>query len=165
MANKDIIKKYSTQDITIVWKPGLCIHAANCVNSLPHVYRPDSSPWIVPENASTDDLIEQINTCPSGALSYKLNDNKYTTNTKNITMKNSKVAGESPMMVNLESDKTYAWCACGHSSNQPWCDGSHKGRGISPVIFKSDENRKAAMCMCKQTGNSPNCDGSHNHID
>ncbi|MGK7371680.1 MAG: CDGSH iron-sulfur domain-containing protein, partial [Candidatus Halalkalibacterium sp. M3_1C_030] len=22
---------------------------------------------------------------------------------------------------------TYAWCACGESDNQPYCDGSHKG--------------------------------------
>lgn len=79
-------------------------------------------------------------------------------------MENSKVAGKTPMMVDLEAGKNYAWCACGLSSNQPWCDGSHKGTGISPVIFKVDENKKAAMCMCKQTSNSPYCDGSHNHV-
>lgn len=165
MSNKDIIREYSTEEITVVWKSGLCIHAAHCVNSLPHVYQPDKSPWISVEKASTDELIEQINTCPSGALSYKLDDNKTITNPKKSKMENSKVAGKSPMMVDLETGKTYAWCACGHSSNQPWCDGSHKGSGITPVIFKPEEAKKAAMCMCKQTGNSPHCDGSHNNID
>ncbi len=51
-------------------------------------------------------------------------------------MENSKVAGKTPMMVDLEAGKNYAWCACGHSANQPWCDGSHKGTGITPTVFK-----------------------------
>ena len=80
-------------------------------------------------------------------------------------MEKSKIAGKTPMMVDLESGKAKAWCACGHSSNQPWCDGSHKGTGISPVVFKVEENKKAAMCMCKQTSNAPYCDGSHSRID
>ncbi len=164
MSNKDIVKEYSSSEITVVWKPGICIHAANCINSLPHVYQPDKSPWINVEKASTEELVEQISTCPSGALSYKLTDTKEIANTKNRTMDNSKVAGKSPKIVDLETGKTYAWCACGHSSNQPWCDGSHKGTGITPVVFKSEENKKVAMCMCKQTGNSPHCDGSHNKV-
>ncbi len=164
MDNKDIVKEYRTKEITVVWKPGICIHAANCLNSLPHVYQPDKSPWIMVENATTEELIKQINTCPSGALSYKLSYEKEIAVTKNRTMENSKVAGKSPMMVDLEVGINYAWCACGHSSNQPWCDGSHKGSGITPVVFKLDENKKVAMCMCKQTANSPHCDGSHNNI-
>lgn len=58
MADKDIIKEYSTKEITIIWKPGKCIHAANCINTLPHVYRLDESPWIVLENASADELTD-----------------------------------------------------------------------------------------------------------
>ena len=80
-------------------------------------------------------------------------------------MEKPKIAGTTPMMVELESGKAYAWCGCGHSSNQPWCDGSHKGTGISPVVFKVEENKKAAMCMCKKTDNAPYCDGSHAKID
>lgn len=80
-------------------------------------------------------------------------------------MEKSKVAGKTPMIVDLKAGKTNAWCACGHSSNQPWCDGSHKGTGISPLIFKVEDDKKAAMCMCKQTGNPPYCDGSHSKID
>ena len=30
--------------------------------------------------------------------------------------------------------KKYAWCACGESTNQPFCDGSHKGTGFSPIL-------------------------------
>ena len=70
-------------------------------------------------------------------------------------------ADNKPIPVELEAGKNYAWCACGKSSNQPWCDGSHKGTGFSPKIFKVDENKKAAVCMCKMTSNPPFCDGSH----
>ena len=60
--------KYSNKDITIIWKPKLCIHAGNCVKLLPMVYQPKSRPWITIENATTEELKEQIATCPSGAL-------------------------------------------------------------------------------------------------
>ena len=73
-------------------------------------------------------------------------------------------ADNKPMMVDLEKDKNYAWCSCGKSSNQPWCDGSHKGSEFSPKIFKVEESKKAAMCMCKRSANPPFCDGSHAKI-
>ncbi|PCH99176.1 MAG: hypothetical protein COB85_00515 [Bacteroidetes bacterium] len=69
-------------------------------------------------------------------------------------------AGDSPALLELEQGKTYAWCACGNSSNQPYCDGSHKGTEFTPVIFVA-ERGKVALCMCKKTGGSPFCDGTH----
>lgn len=87
---------------------------------------------------------------------------RYLVATKNITgMDKAKIAGTTPQMEQLESGKTYAWCACGESENQPWCNGSHKGGSFSPKVFKEDQEKKAAMCMCKQTKNPPYCDGSH----
>ena len=71
---KDIIKEYSNGELTVVWKPGLCIHSGICVNTLPDVYKPDEKPWIKVTNASTEELKKQINQCPSGALSYYMND-------------------------------------------------------------------------------------------
>lgn len=74
------------------------------------------------------------------------------------------VAGNKPVIIELKKGKNYAWCACGRSSNQPWCDGSHKSTGFRPKIFKVEENKKAAVCMCKNTSNPPFCDGSHAKI-
>ncbi len=62
--------EYSSNDITIVWQPKVCQHAAICVKSLPKVYKPKEKPWITIENASTEELKRQINNCPSGALSF-----------------------------------------------------------------------------------------------
>jgi CDGSH-type Zn-finger protein len=79
-------------------------------------------------------------------------------------MEKPKVAGKVPVMVELVVGKSNAWCACGKSANQPWCDGAHKGSGMAPTIFKSEQSKKAAMCMCKQTKNPPYCDGSHMNL-
>jgi len=76
-------------------------------------------------------------------------------------MGNPTVAGKSPQMVDLEAGKTYAWCACGNSSNQPWCDGSHSGSEFAPHVFTADESKKAALCMCKHSATPQFCDGSH----
>ena len=71
-------------------------------------------------------------------------------------------AADSPFGVDVEEGKSYFWCACGKSSNQPFCDGSHKGSEFSPVKYTAEKSRKVFFCGCKQTGNRPLCDGSHN---
>lgn len=65
--------EYNAGEITIIWKPKVYIHAAVCVKMLPKVYNPKERPWLKPENASAEELKNQINQCPSGALSYQLN--------------------------------------------------------------------------------------------
>ncbi|MDR0938955.1 MAG: (4Fe-4S)-binding protein [Mediterranea sp.] len=65
--------EYTNGELTIVWRPDLCFHAGVCVRSLPHVYRPRERPWVKMDNATTAELMAQIDQCPSGALSYRLN--------------------------------------------------------------------------------------------
>lgn len=71
------------------------------------------------------------------------------------------VAQKGPFALQIEAGRTYAWCACGRSSNQPLCDGSHKDTGLSPVVFKADETKEVYFCGCKQTDSRPYCDGTH----
>ena len=71
---ENIIKKYSNGEVTIVWRPGLCQHAAFCWKGLPGVFDPNARPWIDPSGASTEEIIGQVEKCPSGALSYFLNE-------------------------------------------------------------------------------------------
>jgi uncharacterized Fe-S cluster protein YjdI len=70
---KDITKKYTNGEVTIVWKPSLCTHSAKCFNGLGEVFHPQQLPWITPEKATTDKIIEQVSKCPSGALGYYRN--------------------------------------------------------------------------------------------
>ncbi|HTB31270.1 MAG TPA: (4Fe-4S)-binding protein [Bacteroidia bacterium] len=74
---KDITKKYTNGEVTIVWKPTICKHSTVCWKSetgLPGVFNPAKHPWITPEGADTDSIIVQVKRCPSGALSYFMND-------------------------------------------------------------------------------------------
>ncbi len=66
-------KKYSNGEVTIVWTPSKCIHSGVCVKLLPGVYHPKERPWITPQHANTVEIINQVNQCPSGALSFYLN--------------------------------------------------------------------------------------------
>lgn len=63
-------KEYSNGEITIKWQPKVCQHAGVCVKTLPNVYKPKASPWITIENATTEELKNQVSKCPSGALSF-----------------------------------------------------------------------------------------------
>lgn len=85
-----------------------------------------------------------------------------------------KVGGTEPTAVSVEAGKTYAWCTCGLSAKQPFCDGQHKtlsteenGEVVMP--FKSlkitfEEDKEVWLCNCKQTKNPPFCDGSHHTL-
>lgn len=76
-------------------------------------------------------------------------------------MSNAERASDTPYAVEVEAEKSYFWCACGRSDNQPFCDGSHKGSEFTPVKFTATESAKVFFCGCKSTNNQPMCDGSH----
>ena len=75
-------KEYTNGEVTIVWQPKLCIHSAVCVRGLPAVFKPKDAPWIKPEMATTNELVEQVKLCPSGALTYRMNEVSGETETK-----------------------------------------------------------------------------------
>lgn len=74
------------------------------------------------------------------------------------------VANNKPKKVELEKGKTYFFCTCGRSKNQPYCDGSHKGTTFSPQSFEATET-EAYLCQCKYSNRLPYCDGTHKQID
>ena len=74
------------------------------------------------------------------------------------------IAQKAPYPVAVESGKTYYWCACGRSQQQPFCDGSHKGTSFTPVKYQATESKKVYFCGCKHTENQPLCDGAHNTL-
>lgn len=75
-----------------------------------------------------------------------------------------KVVDVKPVFIELEAGKTYAWCACGLSSKQPFCDGSHRPTDFTPVKFVAEESKTVKLCMCKHTKNPGFCDGSHKQL-
>ncbi len=80
-------------------------------------------------------------------------------------MSDAVIAQEFPYMTELEAGKDYYWCRCGKSSNQPFCDGSHKGSDFAPVKFQVDAAKTYALCGCKHNNDGkPFCNGSHNSL-
>jgi CDGSH-type Zn-finger protein len=73
------------------------------------------------------------------------------------------IAQKHPHNLDLEPGK-YWWCACGRSSNQPFCDGSHKDTEFTPVEFAVEDAKKVWLCGCKHTKNQPFCDGTHKSL-
>ncbi|MBI3617208.1 MAG: CDGSH iron-sulfur domain-containing protein [Candidatus Omnitrophica bacterium] len=55
----------------------------------------------------------------------------------------------------------YAWCSCGESRKQPFCDGSHEKTGMRPIIEVITETKTVAWCACKSSEKKPFCDGTH----
>ncbi len=78
-------------------------------------------------------------------------------------MEKPEVPQKQPYVLEVEPG-TYAWCACGLSTNQPYCDGSHKNTAFRPVVEKITEKKTVAWCGCKNTGSPPFCDGSHSAL-
>ncbi|MCK7590160.1 (4Fe-4S)-binding protein [Subsaxibacter sp. CAU 1640] len=128
-------KEYSNGEVTIVWKPDLCIHSGICVKGLGEVFKPKEKPWIKIDAATTEALVDQVKACPSGALSYYMNDEE----NKEAEALETKVEvrENGPLLIygtlhithkdgqKETKNKTTAFCRCGQSHNKPYCDGAH----------------------------------------
>ncbi|MBP7849959.1 MAG: CDGSH iron-sulfur domain-containing protein [Lentimicrobiaceae bacterium] len=68
-----------------------------------------------------------------------------------------------PIKAAAEAGK-YFWCACGRSSNQPFCDGSHYQTGIRPLRVVLEKPEEVYWCACKCTATPPFCDGTHKQL-
>ncbi|WP_345276820.1 (4Fe-4S)-binding protein [Litoribaculum gwangyangense] len=128
-------KEYSNGEVTIVWDAKNCIHSGICVKGLPNVFRPKVRPWISIDAAKTEDLVNQVKQCPSGALSFYMNNEKDKTsevlNTKIEVLENGPLLVYGTLNVTHKNgskevkNKTTAFCRCGASNNKPYCDGAH----------------------------------------
>ena len=138
-------KKYTNGEVTVVWKPAACIHSAICwkpATGLPGVFNPQEKPWIKPEAATTAEIIEQVKKCPSGALSFYMNNEEaQPVNTSVETIVEAMSNGPLLVYGNLtvkdkegnetKKNKVTAFCRCGASGNKPYCDGSHVKIGFT----------------------------------
>lgn len=129
------IKEYTNGETTIVWEAVKCIHSAICAKGLPQVFQPRERPWIKIDAAKTDAIIDTVKKCPSGALSFYMNNEKDKTaevlETKVEVLENGPLLVYGTLHVTHKDgskeikNKTTAFCRCGASNNKPFCDGTH----------------------------------------
>ncbi|MCA6365048.1 MAG: (4Fe-4S)-binding protein [Bacteroidetes bacterium] len=135
-------KKYSTDEITVHWKPEVCIHSRICWTQLRNVFDPTKRPWINVEGATAEEIIAQVKKCPSGAISYTMN-NKAEEEKQAYELCVAEVSPNGPLLVRGEiivkdaegnevrKSNITAFCRCGASGNKPYCDGSHRSAGFT----------------------------------
>ena len=70
----EIVKRYSRDGVTVIWKPALCRHSGICARGLPDVFNPRRRPWIELQHADVASITSQVDRCPSGALSWTRQD-------------------------------------------------------------------------------------------
>ena len=131
---EDKRENYKDKKITIHDNRGICAHAGRCTDSLASVFRLKEEPWIHPDAASADEIIATIQKCPSGALSYSLDDVEHRDRGGEPTIF---VAPNGPYVVSGGPDlldtiwgegaskEHLTLCRCGGSKNKPFCDGTH----------------------------------------
>ena len=74
------------------------------------------------------------------------------------------IARKGPYFAHVDAGKTYFWCACGQSKQQPFCDGSHAGSGFGPVAYMPTTTAQVGLCGCKHSTKAPHCDGAHKRM-
>ncbi len=138
--DKNSKKEYSNGEVTIVWQPSACIHSTVCwkgENGLTNVFNPSERPWIKADGATTDQIIDQVKKCPSGALGFYMNNELVQNEAPDVerlveTRLNGPLLVHGTILVKdhlgNESRKSNvtAFCRCGSSGNKPFCDGTHK---------------------------------------
>ncbi len=141
---KDERRDYVGKAITIHDNRGLCAHAGVCTDRLSSVWRMGMKPWIDPDGADVEAIIETIEGCPSGALSYTIDNQEHRDHNHSAAISLSKngpyvVTGgiglESIEFGEGVSREHFTLCRCGASKNKPFCDGSHYDAG-----FEDDES-------------------------
>ena len=131
---EDKRENYVGEKITIHDNRGICGHAGRCTDGLASVFRLKEEPWTHPDAASRDEIIATIQKCPSGALSYSIDNLEHRDREGHPTIF---VAPNGPYVVSGEpelldtirgegaSDEHFTLCRCGGSKNKPFCDGTH----------------------------------------
>lgn len=143
---------YETDDLVIEWHPERCVHVARCMQSAPAVFDSSRRPWVVPEAGTTEEIVAAVEACPTGALRYRRTDGTGEpagVPASVVPVRNGPLVVRGAVRVLAEDGSTLteearlAFCRCGHSENQPFCDNSHRrvafeSRAPTPATDRAD---------------------------
>ena len=161
--------RYSNHEITVIWKPSLCIHSGRCLD-LPTVFRPGQHPWIDMNGGTTDQIIRAVLRCPTGALTYIRNDIFTSEPSSQFS------AAQAPPFPIDSPDTTKV--PKGVFPPQSTMNGSEiRVRQDGPILISGNFQifdtsgheiktlKMVSICHCGHTASRPFCDGSHFHLE
>lgn len=132
MSDRPVVKEYSNGEVTVVWKPELCIHSGICLRGLPGVFNLKQRPWVNMEAAASEAIVNLVRECPSKALSIKGVKFKEEggSDAQVILIPKGPLIIKGGATVNTWRQKeihreTVSFCRCGRSGKHPYCDGTH----------------------------------------
>ncbi len=161
---------YIGQQVTIFDNRGICQHSGFCTDRIASVFRLGKEPFVTPSGGRMDEIIRAVRDCPSGALSYAIDDVEARNDTDHHNKREPKieVTKDGPYRItggiNLvdenetavkrnegSSPEHYALCRCGKSQNKPFCSGMHWYAGFHDPA----ENDKAEPTIFEWAGGYP----------
>ncbi|MBV9446542.1 MAG: CDGSH iron-sulfur domain-containing protein [Streptosporangiaceae bacterium] len=132
------------QSVTVFDNRGICQHSGFCTDRLSAVFHASGDPFVTPAAGRADDIIAAVRACPSGALSFAVDDVEQRPatdhhGTREPAIEVSKdgpyrITGGLPLTepdgkdvprAEGSSREHYALCRCGQSQNKPFCSGMH----------------------------------------
>lgn len=138
--SSDDTRRYSNGEIAVLWQAALCNHSGICLRRLPRVFNALARPWIDMEAASTAQIVEVVEACPTGAITWEREAQAPSPVAPGPTRVEVRPGG--PLIVRgevllktadgVETSRqgSFAFCRCGTSGRMPWCDGTHRKIGF-----------------------------------
>ncbi len=144
-------RDYTNGKLTVHWRPAKCIHVTTCYKELIEVFNPRNRPWVNMNGAPNERIIEIVDKCPTGAITWSWN-NEEGNKEKTAPLKEEKDVTEVKIMrdgpivvmgdfeITGPNDESYnkmkmiSFCRCGSSNNMPFCDGTHRKSGFKEGI-------------------------------
>jgi len=131
-------KVYRGKDIEVSFDLDQCVHIGECLRGLPHVFKLKRRPWVLPDEADVEAVVETVLRCPSGALQYRRHDGGAEETHDGVTMTPIR---NGPLLVvgkievtredgTLEVLPRATLCRCGASNHKPFCDNEHLHNGF-----------------------------------
>ncbi len=133
---KDPVFRYSGKDVDVCWDERLCIHIGECGRAAGDLFVGGRQPWCQPDLVATGDVVDVVQRCPTGALTFETKDGRVTE--VPAPYNQVVVTYNGPLLIQGDLDiegvpddmpgvrYRAALCRCGHSGNKPFCDNSHE---------------------------------------
>ena len=133
---------YPGQQVTILDNRGICAHSGMCTDRLPTVFHQGQEPFVAPSGGRMDEIVRAVRACPSGALSFAIDDREAREQVDQDRPPTIEVSKDGPYRVTGSipltgpdgepeprnagaSTEHYSLCRCGQSQNKPFCSGMH----------------------------------------